>query len=223
MQRRWLVFVGIIGVALGIGWYVSAQDTTLRTDFQNGEVLFASDVNAINTQVNSNTAALSALADPSNGLRFTALLTGDQEVVEPLATLTPPPSPGVDTLTTGNLTVEFDEGLTQAIFTLDVFDAVGVTQAHFHCGRPGANGPVVVFLFPPTGPPAGPGIDVDGPLSNGTLTNANMRIADCLTAIGRPVNNIASLFFAIRDGLIYANVHTLANPAGEVRSQLCGK
>jgi hypothetical protein len=55
------------------------------------------------------------------------------------------------------------------------------------------------------------------------LTNANFRAADCLTAIDRPVNNIASLFLAMRDGLIYANVHTLTNPAGEVRSQLCGK
>jgi hypothetical protein len=82
---------------------------------------------------------------------------------------------------------------------------------------------VVVFLFPASGPPPGPGIDVDGPLSNGTLTNTNFLAADCLTAIGRPVNTIASLFLAMRDGLIYANVHTLGNPAGEVRSQLCGK
>lgn len=223
MQTRWFVSVGlIIGLALGIGWYVAAQDTTLRTDYSNGEVWSATDVNAITTQVNSNTAALTTLANAGNQLQFTALLTGDQEVVEPLAT-TPPPSPGIETPTTANLVVEFDEGLTQAGYTLDVSDGVGVTQAHFHCGRPGANGPVVVFLFPVGGPPAGPGIDVDGPLATGTLTNANFRIADCLTAIGRPVNNIASLYFAIRDGLIYANVHTLANPPGEARAQLCGK
>ncbi len=81
MHTRRLVSVGlIIGLALGIGWYVAAQDTTLRTDFQNGEILFASDVNAINTQVNSHTAALSALTDPSSRLRFEALLTGAQEV-----------------------------------------------------------------------------------------------------------------------------------------------
>jgi hypothetical protein len=56
MQTRWLVSVGlIIGLALGIGWYVAAQDTTLRTDFKNGDILFATDINAINTQVNSNT------------------------------------------------------------------------------------------------------------------------------------------------------------------------
>ena len=44
--------------------------------------------------------------------------------------------------------------------------------------------------------------------------------ADCVPAIGRPVNNIASLAFAARNGLIYANVHTVANPPGEVRGQL---
>jgi hypothetical protein len=93
MQTRWLVSVGLIGLALGIGWYVAAQDTTLRTDYQNGEVLFAADINAINTQVNSNTAALTAVTDASNRLRFEALLTGDQEVVEPLS-ITPPPLQG---------------------------------------------------------------------------------------------------------------------------------
>lgn len=78
------------------------------------------------------------------------------------------------------------------------------------------NGPVVVFLFGP----ADPGIDVDGLLAEGELTNANFEEADCVTVIGTPVNNIASLAFAARNGLIYANVHTEANPAGEVRGQL---
>jgi hypothetical protein len=224
MQTRWLVFVGIIGLALGIGWYVAAQDTTLRTDFQNGEVLFATDVNATNTQVNSNTAAISALTGATNQLQFTALLTGAQEVT---LSPTPPPSPGVNTLTTGDITVVFDEGLTQAEFTLNVADAIGVTQAHFHCGRPGQNGPIVVFLFPIGATAAGPPTDVDGLLAGGTLTNvstdANFLVTDCVPVIGRPVNNIASLFFAMRDGLIYANVHTAANPGGEIRSQLCGK
>jgi hypothetical protein len=82
MQTRWLVSVGLIGLALGIGWHVAAQDTTLRTDYQNGEVLFAADINAINTQVNSNTAALTAVTDASNRLRFEALLTGNYSIQE---------------------------------------------------------------------------------------------------------------------------------------------
>jgi hypothetical protein len=43
---------------------------------------------------------------------------------------------------------------------------------------------------------------------------------DCPTPIGMPINNIASLAFAMRDGLIYANVHTVANSGGEARGQL---
>jgi hypothetical protein len=65
------------------------------------------------------------------------------------------------------------------------------------------------------------GIDVEGELAFVSVPIANIELgADCLTAIGRLVINIASLFFAAKDGLIYANVHTLANPAGEVRGQL---
>jgi hypothetical protein len=77
----------------------------------------------------------------------------------------------------------------------------------------------VVFIFGPVDA----GVDVDGELAEGTVTNADFRVADCVSAIGRPVNNIASLSFAARGGLIYANVHSLAHTAGEVRGQLLEK
>src|SRR5690606_16760941 len=82
----------------------------------------------------------------------------------------------------------------------------------------GQNGPVVVFLSPLNAE----GQDVNGLLAEGTRTNEHIE-ADaeaCEALIGRPVRNIASLTGAAFDGLIYANVHTLANPAGEVRGQL---
>jgi hypothetical protein len=139
----------------------------------------------------------------ASGLEFEARLTGAQEV------------PAVTTTQVGELEVEFDTGFTQAEFTLSVFNGVGVTQAHFHCQRAGQNGPVVAFLYG-----FGPTVDVHGVLSAGTLTNASFTGADCVPHIGRPINNIAALAFAMRDGLIYANVHTVAHPPGETRGQL---
>jgi len=139
-----------------------------------------------------------------NSLRIRIGLSGAQEV------------PGVITNTTGTLRLDFDPGLSEARFRLMVNDGIGVTQAHLHCARAGANGPVVVFLF---GFAPG-GVNVDGVLSTGTLTNTEFLGADCTGTTGRPINNIASLALAARDGLIYVNVHTNLNPAGEVRGQL---
>lgn len=144
---------------------------------------------------------------------FEAELSGEQEV------------PAVDTDTEGEVDIDFKDDLSKARFKLEVEDGRLVTQAHLHCGRAGENGPVVVFLFDfvPDG------VDVDGRLARGTLRNADITEvgANCVTptnrnfpGIGRPVNNIAALFFAMRDGLIYANVHTIASPGGEVRGQL---
>lgn len=138
----------------------------------------------------------------ASGLSFDAALSGAQEV------------PEVATSTTGELDLDFDRAFTEAEFVLKVFGGDDVVAAHLHCGRPGQNGPVVFFLY------FGPPVDVDGTLSEGTLTNSDYTGNDCTAAIGRPVNNIASLAFAARDGLIYANAHTLSHPGGEVRGQL---
>jgi hypothetical protein len=52
------------------------------------------------------------------------------------------------------------------------------------------------------------------------LLNTDFTGADCVPNIGRPVNNLAALAFAMRDGLIYANVHTTNFPGGEIRGQM---
>ncbi len=139
-------------------------------------------------------------------LRFRTELSGAQEV------------PGVATDTTGRFRIKFNRDLSEANFRLIVNDGTEITQAHLHCGHAGTNGPFFVFLFGDN--PSG--VDVDGTLSEGTLTNADFTfsINTCTSTIGRPVNNIASLALAARDGLIYANVHSLANLGVEVRGQL---
>jgi len=145
-----------------------------------------------------------------------AQLSGAQEVTPPDAPTTP--SPGVTTQTTGDVQVKVAQDLSSLAFVLNVNNGTGVTQAHLHCARPGENGPVVVFLSPLNAE----GQDVNGQLAQGTITNQQFEAGAeaCEGLIGRPVRNVASLTAAAFDGLIYANVHTLANPAGEVRGQL---
>ena len=150
--------------------------------------------------------AVSSTAYGGSGLKFEADLDGAQEV------------PPVVTATTGEIEVEFNDALTQAAFELKIRDGVAVTQAHFHCAPAGVNGPVMAFLF---GFVPG-GFDVDGDLAEFTLTDANIAAvgANCVPTIGMAINNIADLAQAMQDGNIYANVHTVANPGGEVRGQL---
>lgn len=146
---------------------------------------------------------------------FKADLSADQEVVETApgsGIFTPAP---IVTDAHGHFDITFDRRLMGAEFVLTVNQGIGVVQAHIHCGRAGENGPVIALLVDVPG-----GTNVDGLLSSGMLTNADIEAADCTTAIGRPVNNIASLFDALLKGDLYANVHTLAYPAGEVRGQL---
>ena len=94
-------------------------------------------------------------------------------------------------------------------------DSAGVfNRAYFLCARAGQNGPIAFGLVDP-GPLAFDGGEVDG-----VLTNADFTGADCVPSIGRPVNNIAVLAFAMKDGLIYINVHSKAFPPGELRGQM---
>lgn len=142
-----------------------------------------------------------------DSLGFLVSLSGSQEI----------PPPGVVTDTTGKCKVKFSKDLSEAQFRLDVDNGTGVTQAHFHCAPAGVNGPVVVFLFPFNEN----GVDVDGKLSTGVLTNADIIPTTGNAECGLPeINNLASLAAAMLDGRIYCNVHTLTNPAGEVRGQI---
>ena len=141
------------------------------------------------------------------GLKFEAVLSRAQEVQAV--------APG--NITESEIKVRFDEGFTQVEVELRVEGGDRVIAAHFHCALPGVNGPIAFGFFSP-GPLA-----FDGREARGVLTNADFTGEDCEPLIGRPVNNIAALAFAMREGLIYANVHTEDNPAGEVRGQLLAR
>ena len=108
--------------------------------------------------------------------------------------------------------MKFDKGYTQVEVDIEIKNLVGsFVGAHFHCARPAQNGPIVLGLISP-----GP-LTFDGKKIKGTLTNDDLGSVSCGAT---DISNIVALAFAIRDGLIYLNVHTDAFPGGEIRGQL---
>src|SRR5262245_50934321 len=129
---------------------------------------------------------------------FKAILTGDQEV------------PAVTTETAGRAFLLLNKDETTIEIQLFVSSGVRVTQSHIHCAAAGVNGPVVVFLA--GNHPAG--LDVDGKwVSNATIKDSSI----VNTACGATV---AALAASMRNGKDYVNVHSVANPGGEVRGQV---
>ncbi len=138
----------------------------------------------------------------ASSLRCEAKLSGAQETAD------------VDTDASGSITAKFDAAFTKVRVRLKVRDAPDANRAHFHCARPGANGPIAFGLVDP-----GP-LSFNGRVVRGKLFNEDSNGADCGPTADRPVNNIASLAFAMRDGLVYINVHTPENTGGEIRGQM---
>jgi hypothetical protein len=146
--------------------------------------------------------SVTADSDDNGGLEFKARLNGSQEVTDPPG--------GVETDTVGKARFEFNDAKTELEFELEVEDGIRVTQAHIHCAPAGTNGPIVIFL-------AGfhdKGWDVDGDwIGDATATDANITNNAC-------GSTLAEIAQAMVEGRTYANVHTVAHPAGEVRGQI---
>jgi CHRD domain len=128
---------------------------------------------------------------------FTATMTGSEEV------------PPKNTQATGSAKFVSSSDGNSMTYRIRVANINGVTMAHIHSGSIGKNGPIVVTLFKsatPTGP-------MNGPLSQGTITSANLEGP----LKGKTISDLVKL---INDGKAYANVHTQQNPKGEIRGQI---
>ena len=127
--------------------------------------------------------------------KFTTHLSGDEEV------------PPVETQAQGQASFSFDRDAAALDFRLIVANTDDVVAAHIHCGGVGVNGPVGITLF--TG----------GPTSiNGVLASGTAAAPDSANACGW--DSLSDVRTAMRNGLTYVNVHTLANPGGEIRGQI---
>lgn len=127
--------------------------------------------------------------------KFAATLSGDQEVAP------------VTSSAKGWAWVE--PGEESAWFKVNVTGIDKVTGAHIHHAKSGENGEVVVGLFKsdsPTGP------------KDGTLSEGNFTASDLVGPLkGKALSDLVT---AMKNGETYVNVHTEANPNGEIRGQL---
>jgi hypothetical protein len=133
------------------------------------------------------------------GDEFGAALTGGQEV------------PGVNTPSSGIARFALKPDGTLSYELLATGPITQALQAHIHLGARGQNGPVVVFLY---GPGSGENFQPGDLISSGTLEDANVIARPGFTA------TIASVAERMRQGRAYVNLHTTANPGGEIRGQL---
>ena len=125
---------------------------------------------------------------------YDANLTGDAEV------------PPVTTNATGLAELELNDDGDEMSFDIQVEDIEGATQAHIHQGSEGENGEIVVGLFNSTEPTDAE----DGTLESGDFTAEDFE---------GPLQgqNMTDLVELMDDGQAYVNVHTEANPGGEIR------
>ncbi len=115
----------------------------------------------------------------------------------------------VNTGAHGKATITIDQATGEVTWVIDVFNyPSGLTASHIHVGSPGTAGPVIID-FAPTA------IGVSGPFRLSGSTRA---------FAARPAQGIRSMeeaMIAIAAGNTYVNVHSQANPGGEIRGQLC--
>jgi hypothetical protein len=97
-------------------------------------------------------------------------------------------------------------------YKVSVSDIEKVTAAHIHKGKVGENGPVVVTLFKTDSPSA----ISNGILSQGTITSAKLEGP----LAGKQLSDLITM---INNGDAYVNVHTQANPKGEIRGQMSSR
>jgi len=152
-------------------------------------------------------------------------MTGDEEVC-PTCTVSTP----ADSKAQGEAIFRVSADGNTVEYRLIASNIDNVFMSHIHCGPPGANGPIRMWLYPPPAGPTGtPGPSGSGP-QNGVLASGSFSPAGVICPASAVGTNMP-LLEAMRAGLTYVNVHTNDGvdgpntgpgdfPGGEIRGQL---
>ena len=131
-----------------------------------------------------------AAAAPAARTHFQAMLEGSNEV------------PSVTTNAAGTSSIRVDgDALDYVVVTRGL---TNVLFSHIHIGDAGKNGPIAAFLYEPATPTT----------QNGRL------VIDTVEGDDLVAGTIADLIDVMTGGFAYVNVHTSANPGGEIRGQI---
>jgi hypothetical protein len=122
---------------------------------------------------------------------FAATMTGAKQI------------PAVSTSATGTAT--FTDNTTSIDYAINVTGITAVNASHIHLGDATTNGAIIINLFIPATATG----TVNGSLATGTIT-----------ATTNPAVSLDSLRVLFTNGKAYVNVHTNANPGGEIRGQV---
>jgi hypothetical protein len=116
---------------------------------------------------------------------------------------------GATNTSPGSGVVTFEDKGNEITWIMNLTNMTAVIASHIHLGdatKVGSTaGPVIINLFLPNGPTA----TLTGEVAHGSITNANNANV-----------SLDSLRVLFNNGNAYANVHTSAHPAGEIRDQI---
>lgn len=131
-------------------------------------------------------------------ITLTAQLNGGNEV------------PGVVTGSAGTATVTWNTTTRTGTYTVTAYNVpVGTTASHIHVGAVGVGGPVVINFTVPT-----------GGISNDFALTGTFACSDVTVRAAQGINSCEDFEQALMLNNTYVNLHTTANPGGEIRGQL---
>jgi hypothetical protein len=141
---------------------------------------------------------VSATQAQAQTITFNADLSGGNEV------------PAVVTGSAGTAVVTWNPVTRTGTYRVDVYNMpVGTTASHIHVGASNVGGPVVINFAVPA-----------GGISNDYALSGTFACSDVVARAAQGINSCDDFEQALLLNNMYVNVHSTANPGGEIRGQL---